>query len=169
MAEIPELKAGSKFLREFRDFAARGNVIDLAVGIVIGAAFGKIVSSFVKDIVMPPIGYLIGGIDFSEIYLNLSSTHYANLADATKAGAPTINIGVFINTLIDFLIIAFAIFLVVKGVNRLKAVPPPPAPEPTQKDCPFCLSTIPIKATRCAHCTSELPPYETPVPATPAE
>jgi large conductance mechanosensitive channel len=149
------------FLREFRDFAARGNVIDLAVGIIIGAAFGKIVSSFVKDVVMPPIGYLIGGIDFSEIYINLSRTHYANLAEATKAGAPTINVGVFVNTLIDFLIIAFAIFLIVRLVNRLKSAPPPPAADATSRDCPYCLSTVPIKASRCAHCTSELPSVET--------
>ncbi len=145
------------FLREFRDFAARGNVFDLAVGIVVGAAFGKITASFVKDIIMPPIGLLIGGIDFSELYINLSGTHYANLADATKAGAPTINYGVFINTLIDFIIIAFAVFLLVRFVNRMKAKPPPPSPEATSKDCPYCLSTIPAKATRCAHCTSELP------------
>ncbi len=150
----------SNFLREFRDFAARGNVFDLAVGIVIGAAFGKITASFVKDIIMPPIGYLIGGIDFSEIYVNLTGTHYPNLAEATKAGAPTINVGVFVNTVIDFLIIAFAVFLLVRAVNRMKTKPPPPAAAPTSRDCPYCLSTIPIRATRCPHCTSELPAVE---------
>lgn len=147
-------------LREFRDFAARGNVFDLAVAVVIGAAFGKITASLVKDVIMPPVGYLIGGIDFSELYVNLSGTHYASLADATKAGAPTINYGAFINTILDFVIIAFAVFLLVKAVNRMKAKPPPPSPAPTSKDCPYCLSTIPIKATRCPHCTSELPAIE---------
>lgn len=144
----------TNFLREFREFAARGNVIDLAVGVIIGAAFGKIVSSLVKDVVMPPIGALLGGIDFSEFYINLSGTHYPSLADAQKAGAATINVGMFINTVIEFLIVAFAIFVMVRVINRLQREPPP---DPTTKECPYCLSQIPLKATKCAHCTSELP------------
>ena len=143
------------FFQEFREFVARGNVVDLAVGVIIGAAFGKIVSSLVKDIVMPPIGMLLGGIDFSEIYINMSGTHYANLADAQKAGAATINVGVFLNTCIEFLIVAFAIFVMIRLINKLKREPP--AADPTTKDCPHCLSQIPIAATKCAHCTSELP------------
>ena len=141
-------------LKEFKEFAIKGNVIDLAVGLVIGVAFGKIVTSFVKDIIMPPIGKLMGGVDFSDLFINLSDTAYTTLAAAQKAGAPTINYGLFINTVIDFIIIAFAIFIVVKQINRLKKAPPPA--DPTTKDCPECLSTIPIKATKCAHCTSVL-------------
>jgi len=141
-------------LKEFKEFAMRGNVIDMAVGIIIGAAFGKIVASFVKDIIMPPIGLLMGGVDFSGLFLNLSSTGYATLAEAQKAGAPTLNYGIFINTVIDFIIVAFAIFIVIKQMNRLKKEPPPA--DPTSKECPHCLSEIPIKATRCGHCTSEL-------------
>jgi len=143
-----------KFLHEFREFAARGSVVDLAVGVIIGAAFGKIVSSLVKDIIMPPIGMILGGIDFSNIFVNLSGQHYESLADAQKAGAATINVGVFLNTCIEFLIIAFAIFLMVRVINQLQREPPP---NPTTKDCPYCLSQIPIKATKCAHCTSDLP------------
>lgn len=132
----------------------RGNVIDMAVGIIIGAAFGKIVGSLVKDIIMPPIGLLLGGVDFSGLFLNLSGKTFETLAEAQKAGAATINYGVFINTVLDFLIVAFAIFIVIKQMNRFKKEPPPA--DPTTKDCPHCLSQIPIKATRCAHCTSEL-------------
>ena len=139
-------------LKEFKEFAMRGNVIDMAVGIIIGAAFGKIVTSFVKDIVMPPIGLLLGNADFSELYINLSGTAYDSLAAATEAGAPLIKLGVFINTILDFIIVAFAIFLVIRQMNRLKKAPPPA--DPTTKECPLCLSTIPIKATKCAHCTS---------------
>lgn len=139
-------------LKEFREFAMRGNVVDMAVGIILGAAFGKIVSSLVSDVIMPPIGILLGGVDFSEIYVNLSGGTYDSLAAAKEAGAATINIGVFINTVIDFVIVAFAIFIVVKQLNRLKKAPPPA--DPTTKDCPHCLSSIPIKATKCAHCTS---------------
>jgi len=141
-------------LKEFKEFAMRGNVIDMAVGIIIGAAFGKIVTSFVKDVIMPPIGLLTGGVDFSNLFINLSGTSYATLADAQKAGAATINYGTFINTVLDFLIVAFAIFIVIKQINRLKKEPPPA--DPTTKDCPECLSTIPIKAKKCAHCTSEV-------------
>jgi len=139
-------------LKEFKEFAMRGNVIDMAVGIIIGAAFGKIVTSFVKDIVMPPIGLLLGNVDFSELYINLSGTAYESLAAATEAGAPLIKVGVFINTILDFIIVAFAIFIVIRQMNKLKKAPPPA--DPTTKECPLCLSTIPIKATKCAHCTS---------------
>tara|TARA_R110000787_G_scaffold3947_1_gene15374 strand:+ start:79 stop:510 length:432 start_codon:yes stop_codon:yes gene_type:complete len=141
-------------LKEFKIFAMRGNVMDMAVGIIIGAAFGKIVTSFVKDIVMPPIGLLLGGVDFSDLFINLSSQSYASLEAARAAGAATINYGVFINTVVDFIIIAFAIFLVIKQMNRLAREDP--APDPTTRECPHCLSAIPIKATRCAHCTSEV-------------
>ena len=141
-------------LKEFRDFAMRGNVIDMAVGIIIGAAFGKIVASFVSDIIMPPIGLLTGGVDFSNIFINLSSGSFQSLADAQKAGAATINIGLFINTIVYFLIVAFAIFISIKQLNRLKKEAPPA--DPSEKDCPFCFSRIPIKATKCGHCTSVL-------------
>jgi large conductance mechanosensitive channel len=141
-------------LKEFRDFAMRGNVLDMAVGIIIGAAFGKIVSSLVADIIMPPVGLLMGKMDFSNLFLNLSGEEYSSLAAAKAAGAATLNYGAFINTVLDFIIVAFAIFLLIKQVNRLQKQPPPP--DPTTKECPRCLSTIPIKASRCAHCTSEL-------------
>jgi large conductance mechanosensitive channel len=139
-------------LKEFKEFAIKGNVIDMAVGIIIGVAFGKIVASFVKDIVMPPIGMLLGNVDFTNLFINLSNTAYATLAEAQKAGVPTINYGAFINTVIDFVIIAFTIFIVVKQMNKFKKEEP--AADPTTKECPHCLSTIPIKATKCAHCTS---------------
>ena len=142
-------------MKEFREFAARGNVVDLAVGVIIGAAFGKIVTSFVNDIVMPPIGMMIGGVDFKSLFIALNRQQYASLADAQKAGAPTINYGIFLNTILEFLIVAFVIFLMVQQINRLKA-PAPPTEE--ARDCPFCLSRIPLKATRCPHCTSELGP-----------
>jgi large conductance mechanosensitive channel len=141
--------------KEFRDFAMRGNVIDLAVGIIIGAAFGKIVTSLVNDILMPPIGVILGKVDFSSLFINLSGTHYNSLADAKTAGAATINYGVFINNIIDFLIVAFAVFLLVRQVNRLTKKPEPAA-APTTKDCPYCATAIPVKATRCPHCTSEI-------------
>jgi large conductance mechanosensitive channel len=140
---------------EFKTFAMRGNVIDLAVGIVIGAAFGAIVTSFVNDILMPPIGLALGRVNFADLFVALNRQSYPNLAAAKAAGAPTVNYGVFINTILNFLIIAFAVFLLVQQVNRFTAKPAPP-PSPTTRDCPFCLSTIPLKATRCAHCTSEL-------------
>ena len=143
-------------LNEFRAFALRGNVVDMAVGIIIGAAFGSIVSSLVNDVVMPPIGLLLGGVDFTNLFVTLSAGSYRTLAEAQAAGAATINVGVFINTVLDFVIVAFAIFVVVRQMNRLKRQPPPA--DPTEKDCPFCLSRIPIKATKCAHCTSELAP-----------
>lgn len=144
-------------IKEFKEFAVKGNVIDMAVGIIIGAAFGKIVTSFVNDVVMPPIGRLLGNVDFSNLFINLSGGDYNSLAEAKAAGAATLNYGMFINTVIDFLIVAFVIFLVIKQINKLKRQPVPPPPGPaTTKECPFCLSVIPIKATRCPNCTSEL-------------
>ena len=139
-------------LKEFKEFAMRGNVLDMAIGIIIGGTFGKIVSSLVSDIVMPPIGLLLGRVDFSSLFINLSGQPQPSLAAAKAAGAPTINYGVFLQTTLDFVIIAFAIFLLVKQVNRLKK-PEAPAGAAT-KSCPFCVSDIPIKATKCAHCTS---------------
>src|SRR3984957_12200181 len=141
-------------LKEFKQFAMRGNVLDMAVGIIIGAAFGQIVTSFVQDVLMPPIGRLLGHVDFSNLFLNLSGTHYPTIAAAKTAGAATLNYGLFLNTIINFLIVAFAVFLLVRQVNRL-APRPAPAPAAT-RDCPYCLSAIPLKATKCAHCTSQL-------------
>ena len=142
-------------LKEFREFIARGNVIDLAVGIVIGAAFGKIVDSLVKDIVMPPVGLILGKVDFSNLFINLGSHHYATLAEAQKAGAATINYGLFLNNVISFLIIAFSIFLVIRQINRFRRTNDEPA-EPDSKDCPFCSMKIPVAAKRCPHCTSDI-------------
>jgi len=139
-------------LKEFREFAMRGNVVDMAVGIIIGAAFGKIVSSLVKDIIMPPIGKLMGNVDFSDLFINLSSGSYDSLKAAQNAGAATINYGIFINTVIDFVIVAFAIFMLIRAMNQLKRKEEPAAP--TTKECPECLSTIPLAAKKCAHCTS---------------
>jgi large conductance mechanosensitive channel len=141
--------------KDFREFAARGNVIDLAVGVIIGAAFGKIVTSVVNDIVMPPIGMAIGRVDFKNLFVALDRQAYASLADAQKAGAPTINYGQFMNTVFEFLIVAFVIFMMVRQLNRLKT-PEPTPPKDDSRDCPFCVSRIPGKATRCPNCTSEL-------------
>lgn len=143
-------------LKEFREFALRGNVVDMAVGIIIGGAFGKIVSSLVTDVLMPPLGLLMGGVDFSNLFINLSGTAYASLAEAQAAGAATINYGVFINKVIDFVIVAFAIFMVIRQMNRLKRKEEGPPPAPTTKACPECQMTIPIKAKRCGHCTAVL-------------
>ena len=143
-----------KIVDEFKEFAVKGNVVDMAVGVIIGAAFGKIVSSFVADMLMPPIGLLLGKVDFSSLFLNLSGTPQPSLAAAKAAGTPTVNYGVFLQTVFDFIIIAFVIFMIVKQVNRFKQEPP--AGPPTTKDCPQCLSAIPIKATKCAHCTSNV-------------
>jgi large conductance mechanosensitive channel len=143
--------------KEFREFASRGNVIDLAVGVIIGAAFGKIVTSFVTDVIMPPIGLAIGRVDFKNLFIALDGQHYPSLADAQKAGAATINYGVFMNTVVEFLIIAFVIFLMVQQINRLKT-PAPAPPAEDARDCPFCISRIPTRATRCPHCTSDLRP-----------
>jgi large conductance mechanosensitive channel len=140
--------------KEFKEFAMRGNVLDLAIAVVIGAAFGRIVSSFVEDILMPPIGVLLGRVDFSNLFLNLSSKDYPSVAAAKAAGAATLNYGIFLNHIINFLIIAFAIFLLVKQINRMQK--PGPAPAATTKECPHCLSAIPLKATRCAFCTADL-------------
>ncbi|MEI9478319.1 MAG: large-conductance mechanosensitive channel protein MscL [Deltaproteobacteria bacterium] len=147
-------------LKEFKEFAMRGNVIDMAVGIIIGVAFGTIISSLVADVIMPPIGLLLGNVDFSNLFITLkqgvkAAGPYASLAEAKAAGAVTMNIGVFINTIISFVIVAFAIFLLIKSINKLKKQEAPPA-VPTTKDCPHCMVSIPIKATRCPHCTSEL-------------
>jgi large conductance mechanosensitive channel len=139
-------------LKEFKDFAMKGNVLDMAIGVIIGGAFGKIVSSLVSDVLMPPLGLLMGKVDFSSLFVNLSGTPQPSLTAAKAAGAPTINYGVFLQATFDFIIIAFVIFLLVKQVNRLKK--PQPTAAPTTKDCPYCLSAIPVKATKCAHCAS---------------
>jgi len=140
-------------LKEFKEFAARGNVVDLAVAVIMGGAFGKIISSLVNDVIMPPIGLLLGNVNFGDLFVSLSGS-YATLAEAKKAGAPTINYGIFVQAVIDFLIVAFVVFMLVKQINRLKKVEAP-AP-PSTRDCPFCISPIPLKATRCPNCTSEL-------------
>ncbi len=140
-------------LKEFRAFVARGSVIDLAVGVITGGAFGKIVSSLVSDVIMPPIGLLLHGVDFSNLFISLNGQAYATLAAAQAAGAPTLNYGSFINNIIDFLIVALVIFFLIRGINRLYR----PAPAAvTTKDCPYCFTAIPLKATRCPNCTSEL-------------
>ena len=148
-------------LKEFKEFVMRGNVVDMAVGIIVGAAFGTIVKSLVSDIIMPPIGLLLGNVDFANLFAVLkegakAAGPYASLADAQAAGAVTINYGVFINTIISFIIVAFAIFLLIRKINELKKQEEAPPAEPTTKDCPYCLTSIPIKATRCPHCTSKL-------------
>jgi large conductance mechanosensitive channel len=143
-------------LKEFKEFAMRGNVLDMAIGIIIGGAFGKIITSFVADVLMPPIGLLLGRLDFSSLFLDLSGQGHASLAAAKAAGAPTVNYGLFLNTVIDFVIVAFVIFLLIRQVNRLKKKEEPAPAAPTTKDCPYCLSAIPIKASRCPHCTSEV-------------
>lgn len=147
--------------KEFKEFAMRGNVVDMAVGIIIGAAFGTIVKSMVEDVIMPPIGLLLGSVDFSNLFLTLkdgtTAGPYMTLAQAQAASAVTINYGVFANTVISFIIVAFCVFLLIRGMNQLKRLEEQPAAEPTTKECPYCFSTISIKATRCANCTSELP------------
>jgi large conductance mechanosensitive channel len=141
-------------LRDFRDFAARGNVIDLAVGVIIGAAFGKVVASLVSDLIMPPIGLAIGRVNFRDLFIPLNGGQYASLAEAQAAAAPTLNYGLFINNIIEFLIVAFAVFLMVRQINRLR----PPAPAVDElRPCPYCVSNVSVKARRCAFCTSELP------------
>jgi large conductance mechanosensitive channel len=147
-------------LKEFKEFAMRGNVVDMAVGIIIGAAFGTIVKSLVSDVLMPPIGLLLGNVDFTNLFLVIKqgtvAGPFATLAEAQKAGAVTINYGMFINTIISFLIVAFAVFLVIRNLNKLKREEEAPPEEPTTKECPYCLLEIPINATRCGHCTSEV-------------
>jgi large conductance mechanosensitive channel len=142
-------------LKEFKEFAMRGNVVDLAVGVIIGAAFGKIVSSLVEDVIMPPIGRLLGHVDFSGLFIDMSGKSYQTLADAKAHSAATLNYGTFLNTVINFVIVAFAVFLVVHQVNRWTKKPAPPA-APTTKDCPQCAMAIPLAAKRCGHCTSQL-------------
>jgi large conductance mechanosensitive channel len=142
--------------KEFREFISRGNVVDLAVGLVVGAAFGKIVTSFVADVLMPPLGLLLGKVDFTNLFINLAGGSYRSLAEAKAAGAPTINYGLFINTVIDFIIVAFAIFMVIRGINKLRRQPPPATP--TTRGCPYCFTMIPLQATRCPACTSQLEP-----------
>lgn len=141
-------------LKEFKEFAMKGNVVDMAIGVIIGSAFGKIVSSLVSDVMMPPIGKLLGGVDFTGLFLNLSGTPQPSLAAAKAAGTPTLNYGVFLQSVFDFIIVAFVIFMLVKQMNRLKK--PEPTAAATTKDCPQCLSTIPIRASKCAHCTSSV-------------
>jgi len=147
-------------LKEFKEFAMRGNVVDMAVGIIIGGAFGTIVKSMVSDVLMPPIGLLMGGVDFSNLFLTLkegaTAGPYLALADAQAAGAVTINYGVFLNSVVSFLIVAFAVFIVIRNINKLKKEEEAPPAEPTTKECGFCQMTIPIKATKCGHCTAEL-------------
>jgi len=148
---------GSDMLKEFKEFAMRGNVVDMAVGIIIGAAFGTIIASLVSEVLMPPIGLLLGNVDFSNLFLVLkegkTAGPYATVAAAKAAGAVTLNYGLFVNTVVNFLIVAFAIFFLIRGMNALKKKE---AVQPTTKECPHCLSVIPVKATRCGHCTSEL-------------
>jgi large conductance mechanosensitive channel len=141
-------------LKEFKAFAMRGNVLDMAIGIIIGAAFGRIITSLVNDILMPPLGLVLGRVNFSDLFLNISGTSYSTLDAAKKAGAATINYGIFLNSIIDFLIVTFAIFLLVRQVNRWNK--PAPAAAPTTKNCPRCATEIPLAATRCPHCTSEI-------------
>ena len=142
-------------LKEFKDFAMRGNVLDLAVGVIIGAAFGKIVSSLVDDILMPPIGKVLGHVDFANLFINLGETSYPTITAAKAAGSPTLNYGIFLNAIINFLIVAFAVFLLVRTVNRW-TVKPAPAAAPTTKDCPQCAMPVPVAAKKCGHCTSAL-------------
>src|SRR3546814_897548 len=145
--------------KEFKEFVLRGNVIDLAIAVIIGAAFGKITTSLVNDVIMPPLGLLLGDLDFSDFFINLSGgADYPSLQAAKAAGAVTLNYGAFITTVINFLIIAFVIFMVIRQINRLKRKEEAPAAAPTEKNCPFCVTAIPLKATRCPHCTSELQP-----------
>ncbi|HEX9417768.1 MAG TPA: large conductance mechanosensitive channel protein MscL [Methylomirabilota bacterium] len=142
-------------LKEFKDFVMRGSVVELAIGVVIGAAFGKVVTSFVGDLLMPPIGMLLGRADFSTLFISLTGQPYPTLAAAKAAGAPTLNYGAFLQAIVDFVIIAFAIFLLIRQVNRLF---PPVAAPVTTRPCPLCLSNIPLRATRCSHCTAEVKP-----------
>ncbi len=142
------------FIGEFKEFAVKGNVIDMAVGIIIGAAFGSIVNSLVKDVIMPPIGMLMGGINFADMFVALDGKAYATLAEAQAAAAPTINYGLFINSIISFIIVALAIFVLIKQINAMKKQPAPP--DPNTKECPYCKESIPKAAVKCSHCTSDL-------------
>jgi large conductance mechanosensitive channel len=142
--------------KEFKEFAMRGNVMDMAIGIIIGTAFGKIITSLVNDIIMPPIGLILGKVDFSNLFINLSKAKFSNLIEAKAAGAVTLNYGLFLNNIIDFIIVAFAIFFIIKQLNRFKAKPITEEIAQTTKECPYCISSIPINATRCPNCTSEI-------------
>ena len=145
-----------KIVDEFKQFVMRGNVIDMAVGVIIGGAFGKIVASMVSDIIMPPIGLLLGKVDFSSLYINMSGKVFTSLAEAQKAGAPTLNYGLFLNNVINFLIVAFVIFIMIQQINKLQKPAKSAAPAaPTTKECPFCCSSVAIKAVRCPNCTSQ--------------
>ena len=141
-------------LKEFKEFVMKGNVIDLAVAVIIGAALGRIITSLVNDIIMPPLGLLLGNVNFTDLFISLNGTKYATLADAQAAGAATINYGLFINTIIDFILVALVIFLIIRQINRMKRAPAPAAP--TTKECPHCFTQIRIPATRCPNCTSDL-------------
>src|SRR5512143_4285615 len=155
MNPAPLLKPGGpKMMKEFKEFALRGNVLDMAIGIILGVAFGRIVTSFVEDILMPPLGLLLGKVDFSNLFFSLTGRHFDTIAAAKAAGVPTLNYGLFVNHVFNFVIVAFAIFLLVRQVNRLRRAAPETAP--STRECPLCLSTIPLKAMRCAHCTAEL-------------
>jgi large conductance mechanosensitive channel len=154
------MEARMGFVKEFREFAVKGNVVDMAVGIIIGGAFGTVVSSFVNDVMMPPLGMLVGDIDFQDLMLVLKEGStpgpYETLAAAKDAGAVTLNVGLFVNAAVSFTIVAFAVFLLVKGINRLKREESAPPPPPSTKECPLCASAVPLKAKRCPHCTSEI-------------
>lgn len=153
----PLLKVrGAPVLKEFKEFAVKGSVLDMAVGIILGVAFGKIVASLVEDIIMPPVGLLLGHVDFTNLFFSLTGRHFDTLAAAKASGTPTINYGLFLNSIFNFLIVAFAIFLLVRQVNRFRRQQEAPAPAPTIRECPYCLSAIPIRATRCASCTAQL-------------
>lgn len=148
-------------LKEFKEFAVRGNVVDMAVGIVVGASFGAIISSLVADVIMPPVGLMLGNVDFADLFVTLkegakAAAPYASLAEAKAAGAVTVNLGVFANKIISFLIVAFAMFLLIRSMNKMKRQAPAPAAAPTSKECPFCFTAIPVKARRCPNCTSQL-------------
>jgi large conductance mechanosensitive channel len=143
-------------LKEFKEFAMRGNVIDLAVGVIIGAAFGKIISSLVSDVIMPPLGLVLGHVDFTNLFISLGGQHFNTLKEAKDAGAPTLNYGMFLQSVLDFLIVAFVIFLFVRQINKMQRQPEAAPVKPETHECPYCAYTIPVKATRCAFCTSEL-------------
>jgi large conductance mechanosensitive channel len=143
-------------LKEFKEFAVRGNVLDLAIGVIIGAAFGKVVSSLVDDIIMPPIGLVLGKVDFANLFVNLGDKPYDTVAHAKAAGAPTLNYGIFLNNVLSFVIVAFVVFLIVRAVNRMRRGEEKPSAPPVVKECPYCASAVPIKATRCPQCTSDL-------------
>ena len=156
MKDLLDKTGVTKLLKEFRDFAIKGDVVSITVGMIIGLAFSQVTNSLVSDIVMPPIGLLLGRVDFSHLFINLPGMHYSTIAEAKAAGAATINYGLCITKIINFMVTAFAVFLLVKYVNTLRGLPPPPSPPPPQKECPYCFSKVLIKATKCPACTSDL-------------